>query len=223
MLRVGFVTLFPEMIRPLLEHSILGRAERAGLVEYVFANPRDFCYDPHRKVDDRVYGGGPGMLMKAEPVALALESLAPSEGAAVVMTDPAGALFGQADAEELSQCSEVIFICGHYEGIDHRIESLTTHSFSIGDYVLTQGEMPAMVMADATVRLRPGVLGSEDSLLADSFQDGLLSAPNYTRPEVWRGLAVPSVLISGDHAKVAKYQREVAEERTRLRRRELPG
>jgi tRNA (guanine37-N1)-methyltransferase len=161
--------------------------------------------------------------MKAEPVALALESLASAEGAAIVMTDPAGALFGQSDAEELSQCSEVIFVCGHYEGIDHRIESLTTHSFSIGDYVLTQGEMPAMVMADATVRLRPGVLGSEDSLLADSFQDGLLSAPNYTRPEVWRGMAVPPVLISGDHAKVAKYQREVAEERTRLRRRELPG
>ncbi len=212
---VGFVTLFPEMVSPLLQHSILGRASRAGLVRFEFRNPREYCYDPHRKVDDRVYGGGPGMLMKAEPVALALEDIAAPEGAAIVLTDPAGRRFRQADSEELANRPAVVFLCGHYEGIDHRISNLTTHSFSIGDYVLTQGEMPALVMADAIVRQIPGVLGSEGSLAADSFQDGQLSAPNYTRPEIWRGYRVPEVLIGGDHAKVAAYQRAVAESRTR--------
>jgi tRNA (guanine37-N1)-methyltransferase len=224
-MRIGFVSLFPEALRPLLGHSILGRAQASGRVRYVFANPREFCYDPHRKVDDRVFGGGPGMLMKAEPVALALESLRPVEGAAIVLTDPAGERFEQRTAEELARRPEVVFLCGHYEGIDVRVESLCTHFLSIGDFVLTGGELPSLVMADAIIRLIPGVLGSEESLRADSFAEGILSAPNYTRPEVWRGIPVPEVLRSGDHARVAAYRKEAGLARTRERRPDLlrPG
>jgi len=205
------------MVLPAARHSMLARAEEAGIVRYVASNPREFAYDQHRKVDDRVYGGGPGMLMKAEPVALALEFLHPKPGAAVIVTDPAGDLFDQATAQALSERDEVFFLCGHHEGFDHRVNSFATHRLSIGDYVLTGGELPALVMADAIVRLLPGVLGSAESLSADSFNDGLLSAPNYTRPEVWRGLEVPEVLLSGDHKKVAAYQREVAERATKDR------
>ena len=143
------------------------------------------------------------MLMKAEPVALALESLRPVEGAAIVLTDPAGDRFEQRTAEDLAQRPEVVFLCGHYEGVDARVESLCTHFLSIGDFVLTGGELPSLVMADAVVRLLPGVLGSDESLRADSFAEGILSAPNYTRPETWRGMSVPEVLRSGDHARVA--------------------
>jgi tRNA (guanine37-N1)-methyltransferase len=205
------------MVLPAARHSMLARAEEAGIVEFIASNPREFAYDQHRKVDDRVYGGGPGMLMKAEPVALALEFLEPSANAAIVITDPAGDLFVQETARELSAMEEVFFLCGHYEGFDHRVNSFATHRLSIGDYVLTGGELPALVMADAIVRLLPGVLGSAESLSADSFSGGLLSAPNYTRPEVWRGLEVPEVLLSGDHAKVAAYQRDLAERATRER------
>jgi tRNA (guanine37-N1)-methyltransferase len=205
----SFVSLFPEVLRPFLEHSVLGRAVGAGLVRYRFANPRDFAYDRHAKVDDSPFGGQPGMLLRPEPVALALESLMDSgEQTAVVMTDPAAPPFTQASAQELSGYDDAIFLCGHYEGIDDRVrQRFATHSFSIGDYVLTNGEMPALVMTDAVVRLLPGVLGSQDSLEADSHSDGLLSAPNFTRPETWRGMPVPEVLKSGDHRAISKWRR----------------
>lgn len=209
------------MVRPALSHSILGRAAAAGLVEFRTANPRDFCHDRHLKVDDKPFGGEPGMLIRAEPVARALEWLE-VEGAAVVLTAPTGRTFNQDAARELSQFDQVVFLCGHYEGIDHRIEErFCTHVFSIGDYVLTNGELPALVMADAVVRLLPGVLGSSASLDADSFSDGLLSAPNYTRPEVWRDMAVPPVLLGGDHKLIQKWRRAYALKLTRSLRPDL--
>ena len=247
MLRVDFVTLFPEMVRPLLGHSILGRAAAAGRVAFRTANPRDFCHDRHLKVDDRPFGGEPGMLIRAEPVARAVEWLdrelsaqpstpspavppsaraslqgEPSRSVAVVLTSPTGRLFDQAAARELAGHGRVVFLCGHYEGIDHRVEeALCTHAFSVGDYVLTNGELPALTMADAMVRLVPGVLGNEGSLAADSFSDGLLGAPNYTRPPVWRGREVPEALRSGDHRLIARWRRRAALRLTREVRPDL--
>lgn len=222
LLKVDFVTLFPEMIRPSLGHSILARAQRAGLVAFRTANPRDFAYDRHQKVDDSPFGGEPGMLLKPEPVALAIESLGRAERTAIILTDPAGLPFRQCDAAEMAEMEQVVFVCGHYEGIDDRVrQQLCTHAFSIGDYVLTNGEMPALVMADAIVRLRPGVLGNAGSLAADSHSDGLLGAPNYTRPVTWRGETVPEVLRSGDHKAVSKWRREQALRITSQNRPEL--
>lgn len=222
-MQVDFLTLFPEVISPFLGHSVLDRAAKAGLVQFRLVNPRDFCYDRHAKVDDTPFGGEPGMLLKAEPVALALESLIQAGASpAVVLTDPAAPLFTQQNAHELSSCSQIIFLCGHYEGIDHRVKTqLVTHSFSIGDYVLTNGEVPSLVMADAIVRLVPGVLGNHQSLEADSYSDGLLSAPNYTRPEDWRGVGVPDVLRSGNHKAVERWRREQALKLTRDLRPDL--
>ncbi len=207
MVRIAFVTLFPEVIHAALDHSIMKRASDAGHVQFETANPRDFCYDRHLKVDDVPYGGEPGMLIKAEPTALALENLGSKQ--AVILTDPAAKPFTQQDAQELSQLEGIAFLCGHYEGFDHRVKTeLATHAFSIGDYVLTNGEFPALIMSDAIVRLLPGVLGDEGSLAADSHSDGLLSAPNYTRPDVWRGVAVPEVLKSGNHKAISKWRRK---------------
>lgn len=229
--RVDFVTLFPEMVRPALTHSILGRASANGLVDFGIVNPRDFCHDRHLKVDDKPYGGEPGMLIRAEPVARAVEWLLRTppnsieEGHprhAIVLTAPTGRPFDQTAARDLAEFERVIFLCGHYEGIDHRIEErLCTHVFSIGDYVLTNGELPALVMADAVVRLLPEVLGSSASLDADSFSDGMLSAPNYTRPERWRDMDVPPVLLSGDHKAIAMWRRAYALRLTRDLRPDL--
>jgi tRNA (guanine37-N1)-methyltransferase len=220
MLRIDFVTLFPEMVMDALGHSIPKRAREAGLAAYGAANPRDFTTDKHRTVDDTPFGGGPGMLMKAEPLAQAIDSLGPAD--AIVMTDPTGCLFDQTAARELSSLSHVVLVCGHYEGIDDRVrQRYATHVFSIGDFILTNGELPALVMADAVVRLIPGVLGSEDSLAIDSHSDGLLSAPQFTRPEEWRGLSVPSVLTSGNHAEIAKWKRREALRQTREQRPDL--
>ena len=222
--RIDFVTLFPDMVRGALEHSILGRAASAGLVEFRAVSPRDYCYDQHKKVDDTPYGGHPGMLIKAEPVALAIEGLLPPDPTAhaVIFTEPSGIPFKQENAKELAQYEQIIFVCGHYEGIDHRAEeTYATHVFSIGDYVLTNGELPALVMADAITRLLPGVLGAAESLEEDSFSGQGLSAPNYTKPPVWRGKEVPEVLRSGDHKKIEEWRRVEGEKRTRERRPEL--
>ncbi|RYG33813.1 tRNA (guanosine(37)-N1)-methyltransferase TrmD, partial [bacterium] len=205
MMRVGFVTLFPEVIRTMTGHSILARAALAGRVKFETANPRDYTYDRHGKVDERPYSGQPGMLLKAEPVYQATRRLLQEGAAVVVSTDPAGDRFDHRTAEFLASQPHVIFLCGHYEGIDERvIDEVATHRYSIGDYVMTSGELAALVMADATVRRLPGVLGDAASLDADSFADGLLGSPNYTRPPVWRGRAVPEVLLSGDHKKIEK-------------------
>jgi len=227
MLEVGFVTLFPEMVLQALGHSILRRAEQAGLVSFSTSDPRDFATDKHRTVDSRPFGGDSGMLLMAEPVAQAIERLLPSAKSpkpdtAVVFPDPTGHLFTQSHASELSRCERVVFVCGHYEGIDDRVrQTFATHVLSLGDFVLTNGEMPALIMADAAVRLLPGVLGSPESLDQDSHSDGLLSAPQFTRPETWRGLAVPEVLRSGDHKKVAEWKRRQALLLTRINRPDL--
>ena len=219
-MKIGFVTLFPEMILPFIGASISGRASQAGFVEFKVVNPREFTYDRHNKVDDRPYGGSAGMLIKAEPVALALESLGENE--VVIVTDPAAPLFKQADANRLAHATSVTFLCGHYEGFDHRVRTeLATDAFSIGDYVLTNGEMPALVMADSIVRQIPGVLGNSVSLDSDSFSDGLLSAPNYTVPVSWRGVDVPEVLRGGNHKAIEKWRKDVALEFTKLYRPDL--
>lgn len=225
MLRIDFVTLFPEMVLGALEHSIPSRAAKAGLVEFCATNPRDFTFDNHKTVDDNPYGGGPGMLMKVEPISRAMASLELGDRpTAVVLTDPTGELFTQAHAREFSSLERLVFLCGHYEGFDHRIEEMyATHSLSIGDYVLTGGELPALVMADAAVRLIPGALGSPESLTIDSFEDGLLSAPQYTRPEEFEGRRVPPVLLSGNHAEIRKWKRKEALRLTRERRPDLFG
>ena len=222
--RIDFVTLFPDMVRGALDHSILGRAASAGLVEFRAVSPRDYCYDQHKKVDDTPYGGHPGMLIKAEPVALAIEGLLQPDPTAhaVIFTEPSGIPFKQENAKELAQYEQIVFVCGHYEGIDHRAEeTYATHVFSIGDYVMTNGELPALVMADAITRLLPGVLGAAESLEEDSFSGQGLSAPNYTKPPVWRGKEVPEVLRSGDHKKIEEWRRVEGENRTRERRPDL--
>ena len=226
MLRIDFVTLFPEMTLSGCRHSILSRAETSGLVEFHAVSPRDFTYDSHGKVDDAPYGGGPGMVMMAEPIAAALASIGvlekPKQEIAVVMTDPSGCPFRQQDAIELSKLERVVFLCGHYEGIDDRIRAVyCTHCFSIGDYVLTGGELPAMVMTDAIVRNIEGSLGSAESLQIDSHSDGLLSAPQFTRPIDFQGHEVPAVLRSGDHQKIARWRREQSLKVTQMNRPDL--
>jgi tRNA (guanine37-N1)-methyltransferase len=222
MLRIGFVTLFPDMIRPAMGDSIVNRAAEARLISFDYANPRDFTTDRHRTVDDSPYGGEPGMLMKAEPIALAIESLEFGPEAIVIVPEPAAPRFSQAHANELARLEEVIFVCGHYEGIDERVSTyFNARRYSVGDFVVTGGELPAALIADAVVRQLPGVLGNEQSLGADSFYAGLLSAPNYTRPEVWRDISVPEVLISGHHAEIAKWRRREALRLTQRYRPEL--
>lgn len=221
-MRVDFVTLFPEMVLDACRHSILGRAETSGKVSFSASNPRDFATDKHRTVDDTPYGGGPGMLMKPDVVTAAIRNLRKEERAATVLCEPSGKIFTQSDARELAGFDQVIFVCGHYEGIDDRVRQLfATHVFSIGDYVLTGGELPALVMADAVVRLIPGVLGSAESLEIDSHEGGLLSAPQFTRPEVFEGLEVPEVLRGGDHKRAEKWKREQALKTTRANRPDL--
>ena len=222
MLRVGFVTLFPEMVSGALSYSILARAQAAAAVEYRTANPRDFATDKHRSVDDTSYGGGPGMVLMAPLVAAALESLAPSNGAAIVLCDPTGERFDQRAAHLLADKGEVVFLCGHYEGMDERVRTkLATHVYSIGDFVLTGGELPALAMADAVVRLLPGVIGDPQSHQDDSHEGGLLGFPLYTRPEEFIGETVPDVLRSGNHAEIARWRRTQQLLRTRAARPDL--
>lgn len=222
MLRIDFITLFPEMVLDAVSHSILRRATETKLVAFAATDPRTFTHDKHRTVDDSTFGGGPGMLMKCEPLAAAIESLNPDKDTAIVMTDPTGVPFTQTIAQELSKKNRVIFLCGHYEGIDDRIRKLyATHTVSIGDFVLTGGELPALVMSDAIVRLLPGALGSSESLTADSHSDGLLSAPQFTRPETFANESVPEVLRSGDHGAVDKWRRKQSLEITRKNRPDL--
>jgi tRNA (guanine37-N1)-methyltransferase len=222
MLRIDFVTLFPEMMLGAVGHSILRRATESGIVSFGATNPRDFTHDNHRTVDDNPFGGGPGMLMKCEPMAAAIDSLQPDETTAVVITDPTGVPFSQSTAHDLAGRPRIVFLCGHYEGIDDRIRTLyASHTISIGDFVLTGGELPSLVMADAVVRLLPGSLGCADSLGADSHSDGLLSAPQFTRPEDFRNEIVPDVLRSGDHGAIEKWRRKQSLIATRTNRPDL--
>ena len=198
---------------------MLQRAEQAGIVEFHGVDIRDFATDTHRTVDDTPYGGGPGMVIKPDIIAAALRSFEPG---AIVITDPSGPLFTQSAAKELAQHNPITFVCGHYEGIDDRVvDAFQMRRYSIGDFVLTGGELPAAVMADAIVRLLPGVLGSPESLEEDAFKDGLLSYPQYTRPAEWEGIPVPEVLTTGDHGSIAKWRRKQSLEATRKNRPDL--
>ncbi len=228
-MRIDILTLFPEMFRGPFDESIVGRAQERGLLQVHLHNIRDFTVDKHHVVDDYTYGGGAGMVMKPEPVAAALDAvqmLGQAEGLtfpdAIVLMTPQGQPFREAAARELMQASWLVFLCGHYEGIDERIrEHMVTREISIGDYVLTGGELPAMVVVDAIVRLIPGVMGSSESANEESFNAGLLEYPQYTRPPDYKGWTVPDILLSGDHGAIAKWRRRQAILRTAKRRPDL--
>ena len=218
------LTLFPEMVRDGLNTSIIGRAQSKGLLSVEAINIRDFAENKHNRVDDYTYGGGAGMLMQAGPVYGAYQSVVEKAKSKprVIYLSPQGETFSQAKAEELAREEELIFLCGHYEGIDERVlEEIVTDYVSIGDYVLTGGELPAMVMIDAISRLIPGVLHNDVSAEFESFQDNLLEYPQYTRPEEWHGKKVPEILLSGHHANVEKWRREQSIIRTAERRPDL--
>lgn len=219
-MRIDFVTLFPGMFSAVLGESILERAQQKGALEVGFSNPRDFSEDKHRKVDDRPYGGGAGMVMSAEPLAAAVKS-AKKRGGRVIYMSPQGRRFTQEDARRLSKERQLVLVCGRYEGVDERVMPLFDEELSIGDFVLTGGELPAMVVADAVARLLPGVLKKEDATQAESFTDGLLDFPQYTRPPVWRRKKVPEVLLSGDHKRIAEWRRGAARAATRRKRPDL--
>ena len=223
-MRIDILTLFPEMFRGVLGHSILRLAQEKGLVSYHLWNIRDYTLDKHKKVDDRPYGGGPGMVMMPEPVFRAVEAVeqACSEPARKVLLTPQGKKFSQPDAEALSEETRLMLVCGHYEGFDERIrQGFDFLEISIGDYILSGGEVPAMAVIDSVVRLIPGVLGDEDSPEIESFNDNLLEHPQYTRPREFRGQKVPDVLFSGHHEKIQRWREEQARERTRTKRPDL--
>jgi tRNA (guanine37-N1)-methyltransferase len=223
-MRIQVITLFPEAFRPLVSLGVTGRALETGKVDLELLNPREFARDRHRTVDDRPYGGGPGMVMAVEPLRSAIRVARERAGAdaTVGLLSPQGRLLRQADLQELAGRRELILVCGRYEGIDERlIELEVDEEWSIGDYVLSGGELAAAVMIDAVTRLLPGVLGDEASAEQDSFTDGLLDCPHYTRPETVEGLQVPAVLLSGDHGAIERWRRKQALGRTWLRRPEL--
>lgn len=226
MLNFHILTLFPDMVMQGLYTSILGRAAARGDIAIEAVNIRDFTTDKHGKVDDYTYGGGAGMLMQAQPVYDAYQSVVDRIGQEkarrVIYVTPQGKTFHQEMARELSREEELIFLCGHYEGIDERVlEEIVTDEISLGDYVLTGGELAAMVMVDAIARLVPGVLHNGESAETESFGDGLLEYPQYSRPEIWHGRRVPEILLSGDHAKVDAWRLEQSLLRTKERRPEL--
>jgi tRNA (guanine37-N1)-methyltransferase len=223
-MRIQVITLFPEAFRPLVSLGVTGRALADGRVRLETINPRDFARDRHRTVDDRPYGGGPGMVMAVEPLRSAIRAAreAAGEGERVSLLSPQGRLLKQAGLRELAERRELILVCGRYEGVDERLIALEVdEEWSIGDYVLSGGELAAAVVIDAVTRLLPGVLGDEQSAQQDSFTDGLLDCPHYTRPEDVDGLAVPEVLLSGDHGAIERWRLKQALGRTWLRRPDL--
>jgi tRNA (guanine37-N1)-methyltransferase len=219
--KIDVLTLFPAMFAGPLDESIIKRAREAGLLDLKIHQLRDYAHDRHRTVDDRPFGGGPGMLLKPEPIFEAVESLA-SEKARVVLLSPSGRTFDQAIAHELAKVEHLVLVSGHYEGFDERVrENLADDELSIGDYVLTNGALPVMVVIDAVTRLLPGVLGDESSAVEESFSHGLLEYPQFTRPAEFRGMKVPDVLLSGNHAAIARWRAEQARLRTSERRPDL--
>jgi len=224
-MRIDILCLFPEMFVSPFDCSIIKRARERGLVEVVVHNIRDYTHDKHHTVDDYAYGGGPGMVLKPEPIFEAVESIKKQvdySGLPIILLTPQGRLFTQQVARELALRQNIMLVCGHYEGVDERVrEHLITDEISIGDYVLSGGELAAMVVVDAVVRLIPGVLGSPLSFHSDSHSNGLLEYPQYTRPEVYRGWSVPAVLLSGNHGEIARWRRQQAILRTLKRRPDL--
>lgn len=220
-MKIDVLTLFPAMFAGPLDESIIMRARKAGLLELKIHNLRDWTHDRHKTVDDRPFGGGPGMLLKPEPIFEAVESVRRAE-TKVILLSPSGRKFDQAIARELAAEKDLLLITGHYEGFDERVrEALADDELSIGDYVLTNGALPAMVVIDAVTRLLPGVLGDDASAHDESFSHGLLEYPQYTRPAEFRGLRVPDVLVSGNHAEIENWRREQARLRTEKDRPDL--
>jgi len=220
-MRIDVLTLFPAMFAGPLDESIVKRARETGLVDLKIHNLRDWTHDRHKTVDDRPFGGGPGMLLKPEPLFEAIGNLK-RQKTRVILLSPAGRQFNQAIARELAKEDDLLLVTGHYEGFDERVrEKLADDELSIGDYVLTNGALPAMVVIDAVVRLLPGALGDDASAHDESFSAGLLEYPQYTRPAEFRGLKVPDILVSGNHAEIEKWRREQAKARTKKRRPDL--
>jgi len=220
-MKIDVLTLFPAMFAGPLDESIIQRARKAGLLDLKIHNLRDWTHDRHKTVDDRPFGGGPGMLLKPEPLFEAIESLK-RETTRVILLSPSGRQFNQAIARELAEQKDLLLVTGHYEGFDGRVrEALADDELSIGDYVLTNGALPAMVVIDSVTRLLPGVLGDDESSRDESFSHGLLEYPQYTRPAEFRGLKVPDVLVSGHHAEIEKWRREQAKQRTKVKRPDL--
>ncbi|MED1822868.1 tRNA (guanosine(37)-N1)-methyltransferase TrmD [Brevibacillus agri] len=221
-MRIDIFTLFPEMFAGVLSSSILGKAREKELVDFHVTNFRDFSESKHGTVDDTPYGGGGGMVLKPEPLFRAVEALAGENKPRVILMCPQGVPYNQKLAEELAQEEHLVFICGHYEGYDERIrEHLVTDEISIGDYVLTGGELAAMVVIDSVVRLQPGALGNQTSAVEDSFSTGLLEYPHYTRPAEFRGWRVPDILLSGHHANIERWRLKESLRRTKARRPDL--
>ncbi|HSF74322.1 MAG TPA: tRNA (guanosine(37)-N1)-methyltransferase TrmD [Microcoleus sp.] len=221
-MRFDVVTLFPEFFRAPLESGLMGKALAKKIAEVNFVNPRDFTTDKHQRVDDEPYGGGVGMLMKPEPIFAAVESLPVLPRREVILLTPQGEPMQQAMFRELAaDRDQLVLICGHYEGVDDRVLHLVTREVSLGDFVLTGGEIPALALINGVLRLLRGTVAKEDSLKFESFEDGLLDYPQYTRPADFRGLKVPDVLLSGNHAEIARWRREQQIERTRQRRPDL--
>ena len=222
-MRIDVVSIFPDTVRQALDFSIMQRAEAAGVVEFAVRDPRDWALDRHKMVDDTPYGGGAGMVMKPEPLVQCVEDIiADASGVPVVLMTPQGTPFKQQEAQRLAQFEHLVIVCGHYEGVDERLrETVITDEISVGDYVLTGGELPALVVIDAVVRLLPGAVGNELSPASDSFADGLLEHPHYTRPREFRGLRVPQALAQGDHEGVRRWRRQMSLLRTYRRRPDL--
>jgi tRNA (guanine37-N1)-methyltransferase len=219
--RIDILTIFPGMFEGFLRESLLGKAIDARLVDVRVHDIRDHATDRHRQVDDEPFGGGPGMVLKVEPIVRAVEALG-SVGGRVLLLSPGGRRLDQALVRELAAEPRMILICGRYEGVDERVvEGLGAEEISIGDYVLSGGELPAMVVLEAVSRLVPGVVGREESLVRESFEEGVLDHPHYTRPQDFRGMRVPDALVSGDHARIEAWRRRAAEEKTRRNRPDL--
>ena len=219
-MKVDVITLFPAMFAGPLDESIISRARESGRLELAIHDLREWTHDRHRTVDDEPYGGGPGMVIKPEPIFEAIETLA-TDATCVIMLTPQGDRFSQPKARELVGQEHLLLLCGSYEGFDERIRSRVHHEISIGDYVLTNGALPAMVVIDAVTRLLPGVLGDDASSVEESFSGEMLEYPQYTRPSDFRGMKVPEVLLSGNHAEIEKWRRVEAEQRTRARRPDM--
>ena len=228
MIRIDVLTIFPRLFEAFAAESMVGIAARAGRLELRVHDLRDWAEGPHRRVDDAPYGGGPGMVMRPEPLVAAIEAIAGAKGPArrahVALMSPQGTPLDQAKLRELARCEQLVLVCGRYEGVDQRaVELAVDEELSLGDYVLSGGEVPAMAIVEGVVRLLPGVLGNPESSGADSFEAGLLEGPQYTRPASFRGLDVPEVLRSGDHGAVARWRAERADAVTRQRRPDLLG
>lgn len=223
-MRIDIITLFPEMFAPVLNESIIGRAQKSGAIEIVCHQLRNYAFDKHRRVDDTPYGGGMGMLMKAEPIALCFEDICKTTGKRphFVYMSPQGKTLNQQRLRELSEIENICILCGHYEGVDQRLlDTYVDEEISIGDYVLTGGELPAMVFADALARMVPGVLSNNECFTEESHFNGLLEYPQYTKPSEWRGIQVPGVLLSGHHANIEKWRKEKSLEITAQKRPDL--